>query len=690
MVRASLGRLFARIFIASILALFVAFPAHAQSEEDIPALNSQVVQLYNQSEYAEAVKLAEQTLVQAEQALGPEHPATLLSVDQLALLYKAEGRYGEAEPLLRRTLASRERALGPEHRDTLVSVNSLAMLYREQGRYGKAEPLYKRALAGTEKALGLEHPFTLTTLHNLAVLYQAQGRYGEAEPLHRRAVASYEKTLGPDHPATLRSVSNLAALYFDQRDWLRAAALWRGSTAAIVGHMQRTQHADLALTGKKKSEAEQHVWHFGGVIKAAYRLAPQGRMADASASREMFGVAQWMLSSEAAQSLAQMAARGAKGDGSLAALVRERLDLPAEWQQREQLRNAALGQERAKRDAKAEVEDSARMTAIDARIAAIDKRLEAEFPDYAVLASSAPLSVEEVQAQLGADEVLVLFLDTPEWPPTPDETFIWVVTKTDMRWVRSELGRVSLRREVQALRCGLDAVAWKNGTACADLTGQSGSVWPLSFDHARAHKLYKALFGELEDLIKGKELLIVPSGALTQLPFQVLVTAAPVNGDHKSIAWLIRDHAITVLPAVSSLKALRRVARPSAAPKPMIGFGNPPLDGYDSQSPSAKLAREKQSCPKTALQRAAGLFGLRDGVAQIETRGGLANVSQIRQQAPLPETADELCAVARDIDADVGEMRLGARATEREVKAMSENGQLAQYRVAILWPGRHR
>ena len=33
------------------------------------------------------------------------------------------------------------------------------------------------------------------------------------------------------------------------------------------------------------------------------------------------------------------------------------------------------------------------------------------------------------------DEVLVLFLDTLKWQPTPDETFIWVVTKTDFRWV---------------------------------------------------------------------------------------------------------------------------------------------------------------------------------------------------------------------------------------------------------------
>ena len=56
----------------------------------------------------------------------------------------------------------------------------------------------------------------------------------------------------------------------------------------------------------------------------------------------------------------------------------------------------------------------------------------------------------------------------------------------------------------------------------------------------------------------------------------------------------------------------------------------------------------------------------------VQTRGGLADVDFIRMQAPLPETADELCDVARDVHADPGEIRLGARATEREVKRLSE------------------
>ena len=61
---------------------------------------------------------------------------------------------------------------------------------------------------------------------------------------------------------------------------------------------------------------------------------------------------------------------------------------------------------------------------------------------------------------------------------------------------------------------------------------------PLPFDHARAHKLYTGLFSQVQDLIKDKHLLIVPSGPLTQLPFQVLVARPPSSAHHRAAAWL--------------------------------------------------------------------------------------------------------------------------------------------------------
>ena len=53
-----------------------------------------------------------------------------------------------------------------------------------------------------------------------------------------------------------------------------------------------------------------------------------------------------------------------------------------------------------------------RLKAIGARIKVIDEELAARFPEYEELASPAPITVEEVQALLGGDKALVLFLDT--------------------------------------------------------------------------------------------------------------------------------------------------------------------------------------------------------------------------------------------------------------------------------------
>ncbi|MDK4471241.1 tetratricopeptide repeat protein, partial [Fusobacterium necrophorum] len=91
--------------------------------------NDAVAQLYEEGRYTEAIGPAEQALAQAERTLGPENPEALISLNNLAVMYRALGRLDEAEPLYLRALATQERILGPGHPDTLLSLNNLAVLY---------------------------------------------------------------------------------------------------------------------------------------------------------------------------------------------------------------------------------------------------------------------------------------------------------------------------------------------------------------------------------------------------------------------------------------------------------------------------------------------------------------------------------------------------------------------------------
>ena len=72
------------------------------------------------------------------------------------------------------------------------------------------------------------------------------------------------------------------------------------------------------------------------------------------------------------------------------------------------------------------------------------------------------------------------------------------------------------------------------------------------FDLGLAHELYETLIGPVEGLIKDKHhLIVVPSGALTALPFHLLVTEKPavavpqVNAPrdlaaYRDAAWLLQ------------------------------------------------------------------------------------------------------------------------------------------------------
>src|SRR5262249_37053470 len=151
-------------------------------------------------------------------------------------------------------------------------------------------------------------------------------------------------------------------------------------------------------------------------------------------SDESFQAAQWAQGSAAATALAQMVARSATSDGDLGRLVRERQDLVGEWGVLDRARVTAVSEVPAKRDRATEATMAARLATIDTRLAAIDQQLARDFADYSALTNPQPITVEDARIQIKDNEALIVFLDTAELGPTPEETFIWVVTKTDTHW----------------------------------------------------------------------------------------------------------------------------------------------------------------------------------------------------------------------------------------------------------------
>ncbi|QOG16600.1 MULTISPECIES: CHAT domain-containing tetratricopeptide repeat protein [Bradyrhizobium] len=621
-----------------------------------------------------AEPLYKRAIALMEKALGLETPLVSAELTNLAALYQRQGRFAEAEPLFKRALTVSEKGLSREHPDVGRALNNLATLYVKQERHAEAEPLFQRALAIYQKVGGPEHPAVATVLNNIGQVDRDLNRDAEAEAPIKRSLAIREKVLGPDHPDVARSLNNLAGLYQHERRYAEAEPLYRRalaireralgpdnpdvatSTSNLAAFLQASGRTADALPLAEKTLAANRA-QLRVVLPILFAARQQSLLPDDKALDEALAAIQRGTQSSAASAVNKLAVRLAAGSDRLAELVRKDQDLAAETEALDKAIIAAVSKQSAQRDLAAEQRSRARITAIAKERAGLQNTLAVEFPDYASLSNPLPLTLKDIQPLLSADEAMVLYSVVDK------QSYVIAITREGVDWKEIPLGADALTQKVTAFRKGLDVGKARDGS------GKSGL-----FDLALANELYVALLGPVEALTKDKRnLLVVPSAALTALPFHLLVTEKPQAAipdtleGYRSAAWLLRRQAVSVLPSVISLKSLRAFARRDQGVKPMTGFGdpvfNPALEGpADRRAASGKVAaRNIATTAYTDFWRGAGV-----------------DRAQLAKALPqLPDTADELNAVAKDVGATDADIHLGRDASETTLKRAA----LAQYSI---------
>jgi non-specific serine/threonine protein kinase/serine/threonine-protein kinase len=147
--------------------------------------------LATEGRLAEAETLLREALAIRERVLGPEHIATLNSLNNLAELLVDEGQYPEAERLVRQTLATRIHILGADNTATLASEATLAKILNREGRYVEAEQTARGDLAIAAPSLGVHHPVAVEALKELGIALAHRNRYDEASKLFRETIAAH-------------------------------------------------------------------------------------------------------------------------------------------------------------------------------------------------------------------------------------------------------------------------------------------------------------------------------------------------------------------------------------------------------------------------------------------------------------------------------------------------------------------
>ncbi len=183
------------------------------------------------------------------------------------------------------------------------------------------------------------------------------------------------------------------------------------------------------------------------------------------------------------------------------------------------------------------------------------KEIRRTSPDYGLLKIVESTDLRSVQALLDDQTVLL------EYPHSPEHPYLvgWLVTKNSIRMEQFSLASMGLPPKVQAIRM---MIGKPKLPAAYKLLGQ----------------LYEFIIKPFEKDIQGKNLILVPGGALHQLPF-----AALMDGEGK---FLVEKHAISVVPSFTILKFC--MATKKSETKTILAFGNPDLNDLKMDLPNAE------------------------------------------------------------------------------------------------------
>jgi TonB family protein len=186
---------------------------------DNPALKEatqasvEVVNLFQQKKYAEALPLAQKAVDIRIRELGKDHLSVASAWRNLAYVQQQTGKMKESENSFDKAFDVYEKNQPLSDADEKVYAGLLQTIAIQQANDGnifKAEKKLTRAVTLNEKLNGADSLETADTMLTLAELYQAIGEYDRANPLLRRSFEIRNGKLGAKSDQTKKVFLNLS------------------------------------------------------------------------------------------------------------------------------------------------------------------------------------------------------------------------------------------------------------------------------------------------------------------------------------------------------------------------------------------------------------------------------------------------------------------------------------------------
>lgn len=155
-------------------------------------LSADVVKLFAEKKYDEALPLAQHALELREKMLGQEHELVGAALSNLASIYLAKKNYGEAESLFHRSLAIYEKRYGKDDLTLCPVLDNYAAALLFKGKFTEADAQLERALKIRLTILGDKSLEVARSIYMMGDFHRLTGKYGEAA-LNYRSVVNNRK-----------------------------------------------------------------------------------------------------------------------------------------------------------------------------------------------------------------------------------------------------------------------------------------------------------------------------------------------------------------------------------------------------------------------------------------------------------------------------------------------------------------
>ena len=561
-------------------------------------------------------------------------------------------------------------ASDPSKKAVEMALLNLGSMEFERGNYSKALDYYTQVhLSVPQSPL-----WKISALKGMAESSEDLGDSSRAVELLEETIPLAEKSSSEVQLAQLVSDLGVSQAKEGQLD---AALESEAKSISIVQNASgdpdlewqiESRTANVLRALGRNEEALQHYQSAINGIESLRSVAlatEEGRAGVLAKSHETYAEAADLLVSQHHDTKAfEMAERGrARGFIEMLALTRDGLpdELTPEQSKREadlQVRISSIQKTLWKGGISANEQQERRkeLAAAENDVDAFHVAVRHSNPRFASIRYPEPISVGRVQSELLDNKSVLL-----EFMLGEKRSLVWVVSKDQLTSAVLPPRR-EIERQVLDFRKALTERA-------SVLTAQSA----IARIERLGSALYATLVGPIRDAIpSGANVIIVPDGILSYLPFETLVSGTRRNsmGELEPV-YALEKLRISYAPSAGALAAVRSLnPAPRVWEKMLLAFGDPNVGGHGAAARANKTALVRTS--DTAIASDSGVPPVQSAYNTYAERGF--------SLVPLPFTREEVLGIGKLFSPAQRQLYLGDSATEEAIK----KERLNEYRYIHL------